>query len=120
MSLYGSKKNIVKEDAYRIENPEAGVKPYYFKISKDGATQLDCANKVDNIFNKIYLQYKLNNFQVVIIDFIDIESVGEAFMRKILLYDINSKFKIYYINMSTDISNIWTNVNTQFFDMEDY
>ena len=112
--LYGEYKNkVVENSGITIENPTKQCPAYFFKINMNDAASLDCANIADNLFKDIY---KIEDKDIIIVDFSDVKSAGRAFLEKYLMYYLTTEFKIININMNLIVESAWSVVCTEFFE----
>lgn len=127
MGLYDSNKNILVEDAFRIESPNEDLKALYVKISETNLSSISCANVVDFLFDKIYstverLNSKKGSLQdpdvwVVVVDFGSVDQLGTAFLRKYIKYYLNTKLKILNVNFSLSCQRSFTAEVLNSFDL---
>ena len=126
--MYGPKKNIIMEKSgFTIQNPEyETMNACIVKVNRSDLTSLDCGNYADQLCEAIttiadtYTYLDEDNikqhYTVFIIDFDNVENVGDAFFNKYIMYYLTTKFKLININMSALVQTAWSNIVLNFFD----
>lgn len=109
--LYGQYKNVLKQDAYRIESPTTDLSYILYTIPNKNLDGISCGNIADKVFENIATElgkYKNSNIGVVVVDFGEVTHIGTAFLRKYIKYCLTVKPKILNINMSANVELIYS------------
>jgi len=83
----------------KVEFPLSKLSHLY-KLSDKNFNDLICANRVDFIF---YELSQLTEYDIIIIDFEDINDISEVFIKKYFRYKLTSNFRIFEVNQNINI-----------------
>ena len=120
MNIYGDKKNVILEDAYRLESPDSNLSAIRIIIKEPNLNSITCANVADYLFEQI--DNSITNFSnqnegiinpeccVVLVDFQNVKTMGNAFLEKYIKYCLTTKLKIFTINMSLTSQQAYSSV----------
>ena len=110
--MYDENRNALQQDAYRYDNPDLNLDAFVITLNEEN---LNCANTADALFEQIS-QYS-DDYKVFIINFSNVKQASEVFFYKYIKYCLQTKLKIFNLNMSLLVESAWSICLESFFSL---